>query len=150
MQKVTMTKASEWFTNKKCPQTTHRPSVRTEQRHSLEAKDSSPFLGCHTRMCLSQTRQETKKEAAPGPSGQRVQPRGCSEQQEGGGFRGWERQERGLSGRENVTEKLGEGEDERDAFSTRKGQRRSIKNTPVHLERDWFSLPGFEFCSAMY
>lgn len=100
-------------------------SVRTEQRHTLEAKDSSPFVGGHTRMCLSQTRQETKKAAAPGPSGQ--SPAQGMPRAAGGGWLPGLRApgKRGLSGRENVIEKLGEGEDERDAFSTRKGQLRS-------------------------
>lgn len=55
--------------------TNHLPSVMTEQRCSHTAKDSSPYLESHTRMCSSKTRQEAKKEVALGSKTQRLQPR---------------------------------------------------------------------------
>lgn len=85
--------------------TNHLPSVRTEQRCSHTAQDSSRFLVSHARVCSSNTRRETKREAAA-VRGTETQPRGrrvAGYRREGTGLPGWGCRE------ESMTESWGRG-----------------------------------------
>lgn len=98
--------------------TNHLPSVRTEQRCSHTAQDSSRFLVSHARVCSSNTRRETKREAAA-VRGTETQPRGAASgglQTGGDGAPGV-----GVPGREHDRE-LGKGEDKRNAIDIREAQ----------------------------